>query len=391
MLQRLKIKLKINKNVILKACIAIVFLIGFTVTVIFVNQDNPGFKTEQINSQFAFAKVTDVISESLEPSQVADRPVGTQELEIQILSGEHKGEVLSIKHYLSVLSNIHLKPNSKVIVRLSVRDNGSYEASVYSFNRVTVLTVFSLLFILTLCLVGGKKGIMATLGIAFTVVCIVFILLPAIYKGYDPILMAMIIVVITSIVCFVLIAGFSRKTLSAIMGTFFGVAVSGILTATVSAAGHLNGFNMEEAESMLLQANDLNLKIGSMLTAGIIIAASGAVMDVAMAISSAVNEIHELNPEMKPAALYKSGMNIGKDAMGTMSNTLILAFIGSSLNFLVLVFAFGIPFLQLINTDSMSIEIVKGIACTMGLVLTNPIVALVSAYITQIKFKGELL
>jgi len=132
---------------------------------------------------------------------------------------------------------------------------------------------------------------------------------------------------------------------------------------------------MEQAESLLLISGDGGLKVKGLLICGVLLSSLGAVMDVAMSISSSINEIHIVNKKLKWKELFVSGMNIGKDAMGTMANTLILAFTGSSLNLMLLIYSYGVPYNQLMNTDLIAIEILQGISGSLGIILTVPIVA----------------
>ena len=110
-----------------------------------------------------------------------------------------------------------------------------------------------------------------------------------------------------------------------------------------------------------------------------LIAALGAVMDVSLGIASSIWELHCRNPQLEARELFHSGMHIGRDAMGTMANTLILAFAGSSLNMLILVQTYGIPFIQLVNTDYIFMEVLQSVSGSMGILLSVPIVALISA------------
>ena len=136
---------------------------------------------------------------------------------------------------------------------------------------------------------------------------------------------------------------------------------------------------MQEAENLILYGADRGLKISGLLVCGVLISALGAVMDVALGIASSVWEMRKQNPDASAKSLFRSGMQIGRDAMGTMANTLILAFAGSSLNMLILVQTYDIPFLQLINTDSIALEVVQSVAGSMGILLTVPLVAFISA------------
>ena len=131
----------------------------------------------------------------------------------------------------------------------------------------------------------------------------------------------------------------------------------------------------------MLTAVDNGLKIRGLYICGILIAAEGAVMDIAMSISSAVSELHEVNPALTARQLFKSGMNIGRDAMGTMANTLVLAFAGTSLNMMIFIYAYDISYIQLLNTDFVAIEIIRSISGSIGIVLTVPLVAAISAHL----------
>lgn len=175
--------------------------------------------------------------------------------------------------------------------------------------------------------------------------------------------------------------GFTKKAVCAVLGCVGGVAAAGLFASIVGAITPLNGFNMSEAENLLLYGADKGLCVSGLLVCGVLIAALGAVMDTSMNIASAIWELHERSPKLNARELFKSGMNIGRDAMGTMANTLILAFAGSSLNTLILVQVYDIPFTQLINTDFICIEILQSVAGSMGILLTTPLVAAISASI----------
>ncbi|MSR90516.1 YibE/F family protein [Clostridiaceae bacterium WCA-383-APC-5B] len=216
-------------------------------------------------------------------------------------------------------------------------------------------------------------------GLLFTLFCVLFLLLPLLSKGYDSIPTAIFIIIITTVVCMVLLNGVNSKTISASMGTILGVMISGLLAYISGYAVNVTGYNMNEAESLMLIGSNTNLKIKGLLVAGIFISSLGAVMDVAMSIASSVYELNSVNKNMSSKQLFRSGMNIGKDAMGTMANTLILAFTGSSLNLLLLIFSYGIPMMQLFNTDSIAIEIIQSVAGSIGIILTVPLVAFISS------------
>ena len=136
---------------------------------------------------------------------------------------------------------------------------------------------------------------------------------------------------------------------------------------------------LEEIENLIYVAQNCKLQVGDLLYSGILIASLGAVMDVAMSISSTIQEIHDRNPEISKKELFKSGIHVGKDMMGTMSNTLILAFTGSSLNTMIMIYAYSYPYNQMINMYSIGIELLRGISGTIGIILAVPFVSLIGS------------
>ena len=208
--------------------------------------------------------------------------------------------------------------------------------------------------------------------------------------GLPTIAVTVGIIIITSVCALILLNGISEKTWCAILGCVIGVITAGAIAALVGHITPINGFNMSEAENLILYGADKGLKISGLLVCGVLISALGAVMDVALGIASSVNELSLQNHKAKAKELFRSGMNIGKDAMGTMANTLILAFAGSSLNMLILVQTYDIPFRQLINTEYICIEIIQSISGAMGILLTVPIVAFISARLMTREKKRSL-
>lgn len=187
----------------------------------------------------------------------------------------------------------------------------------------------------------------------------------------------------------VLVSGFNKKTLTAILGTVSGVVIAGLIAYIFGSLTNLSGLNMSEAESLAYIAEDTGLKIKGIMFTGILVATLGAVMDIAMSIASSIFEIHKVNDKISFNELFKSAMNIGKDTIGTMTNTLILAFAGGSLSILILVFSANMPFNKLINLDLLGIEIIQGLSGSIGIVLAVPITAFIGCYLckNELKFK----
>lgn len=330
---------------------------------------------------FEKAHVVEVIEDEASPDVWTEGlRLGKQGLQLQLDSGEFKGQELYSLNYLSAYGNVDLKLGSRVIVRLDRDETGNpFIASIANHDRSRMLISLAVLFALALVIVGGKKGLAAIVGLLFTLFSIWFFLIPLIQRGVPAIPTAIMLVSVTTFISLVALNGFSKKTLVAVVGCIGGVTVAGIIAYAVGIITPINGFNMSEAEELVLRATDSNLKISGLLVSGVLIASLGAVMDVALSIASAIAELHEMNPKASTKTLFNAGMNIGKDTMGTMANTLILAFAGASLNMLVLFRVFDYPYIQIFNSDMMSIEIIQGLAGSIGIVLTVPLVAMLAA------------
>lgn len=368
----------------LRAIPALVLAVVFALSVYLLAQPMEGdVPTSASLRVFAAVRVIDVMEDNAQPDVWSEGlRLGTQLLEVEVLQGEHKGETLVSPNYLSAYYNIDAQVGTRIIARLAEDDDGLlYVASFVNYDRGPTLIGFSLLFAAALILVGGKQGVKALFGLAFTLVSLWFILIPLLMRGAGPILTTIALTALTAGVSLIALTGYTRKTLCALTGCVGGVAIAGGLAALVGQITPLSGFNMPEAEELVLRASDHGLTIRGLLVCGVLIASLGAVMDVAMSIASACNELKEVDPELGPGALFRSGMHIGRDAMGTMANTLILAFVGSSLNALILFRAYDYPSLQILNSDMMAIEIVQGVAGSIGIVLTVPLVAGVSAWL----------
>lgn len=330
---------------------------------------------------FAVAEVTDVLADNASPDTWTEgRRIGQQLLEVKVLTGEHKGAVLEAANFLSAYANVDAKVGTKVIVRLDVDEQGElYVVSVPAYNRAPVMLGLALIFAALLVIIGRKKGVMALVGLVYTLACIWFIQVPMILRGAEPVLVSIIIVALTTAASLLFLTGLSRKTLCAVLGCVCGVGVAGIFAAVSGSISQLNGFNLPEAEDLVLRATQDTVRISGLLVSGILVASLGAVMDVAMSISSSCWELRQLNTGLPKAALFSSGMNIGRDAMGTMANTLILAFAGASLNTLLLFRIYGYPAIQLFNSDAIAVELIRGLAGSIGIILTVPLVAALSA------------
>ena len=351
-------------------------ILAFLAFLVFLNQGihkSPLLETN--GNVFESAEVVQVVSENRTEDGTQ---LGTQELKVRLESGEYKGKIIDATNIDSYLYGADCRVGTKVVVQVS-EYNGNVSASVYNYNRTSILFAMIGLFLLSLVLIGRKKGFTSALGLIFTFICILYLYLPMLYLGASPFFSAVLVTLLTTFVTMYFIGGFSKKTFCAIVGTVCGVIVAGLTANLFGKIGHITGYNVTDIESLIFIGQNSKMNVGGLLFSGILIASLGAVMDVAMSISTSIEEIHFRNPELTMKELFKSGIKIGGDMMGTMSNTLILAFTGGSLSTLMIFYAYDMPFLQMFNSYEMGIEILQGIAGSLGVILTVPMVSLIAA------------
>lgn len=351
-----------------------IFLVLFTVSLYLINQIERDEIMENEGRSFEKAEVVEILQDNI---QEGGTRTGQQIVKLKIRTGEHKGELVEATSNSSYLYGADCTAGLKVIAIISEYGD-SLSASVYNYDRGNMLYGIVVFFLVVLWLIGGKKGLNSALGLIFTFVCIIFLFLPMIYRGYSPILCAILVTVITTVVVMYLIDGMTIKTICAILGTIAGVTISALFAYIFGKLTHISGYNVSDIESLDYIGLVTNIRVGELMFAGILISTLGAVMDVAMSVASTVNEIHEKNPVLSGKELFQSGINVGKDMMGTMSNTLILAFTGSSINTLVYIYSYKYSYYQVLNMYDIGIEIIQGIAATLGVILTVPFVAFIS-------------
>ncbi len=309
---------------------------------------------------------------------------GEQVVTVKMTTGVRKGEVIQMTSASGFLFGTACTPGLHVIVVQSVSGESTV-SSVYSRDRGGVILLFGLLYLVALIAVGGRQGLKASAGLIITFFIIIFIWIPLIYLRVSPIRSAVVICALTTILTFWCIGGISRKTITATLGTVSGVVIAGIFAEIFSLATGISGWNVSNIETLLTIWESNRIKVGGLLFAGILISALGAEMDVAMSISSSMQEVCRQNPGISRWELFCAGMRVGRDMMGTDSNTLLLAFVGTEVSQLVLNFAYDLPTAQVLNSNNIGIAVMQGLSGSFGIVLSVPITVLIASWI----FRGK--
>ena len=359
--------------------IPVVLLAVFVIFTVYINQVDKVALVNREGQTFEKGVVTEILQDNLQPNGTR---VGEQRVLVRLTTGVRAGQELETTSASGYLFGAGCTVGMRVIVLQSVAGDSTI-TSVYSQDREWVIYAFAAAYLVVLCLVGGKQGVKGALGLVFTFFCIIFVYLPLVYRGLSPFWVSVFICVITTLVTMYLIGGPTRKTLVATGGTVAGVVIAGISATIFSMATGITGWNVSDIESLLTLASTSGVQVGGLLFSGLLISSLGAVMDVAMSIGSAIAEIHAQNPALSRRELFKAGMHVGRDMMGTDSNTLILAFAGGSISMLVLDYAYNLPYQQIINSNNIGIAIMQGLSGSFGIVLAVPVtVALAVALYT---------
>ena len=369
---------------------AIVSVLIISIAIIMVSKSifPDGFIEDRYGkgAEFYNGVITEIIEEDLNKDPILDGvEIGYQKVIAKVTEGQYKDNTYEIKNNISRLYNYKVEEGTKVVLILYKQNNGNMIWDVYGYDRSSMIYVLAGIFIIVVIIIGGVKGIKSLVSLMFTLVTVIFLMLPLMFRGVEPMLAAVVSATLSIIVTLSLVSGINKKTVTAIIGTISGVVISGIIAYIFGELTHSSGMTMNDTESLIYIAEGTNLKVKGIMFAGILIASLGAVMDVAMSISSSLFEIYEVNKNIKQIDLFKSSMNIGKDIIGTMTNTLILAFAGGSITTLILIFAANMPYNKFINLEVLAIEIIQGLAGSIGKVLSVPITAAVGSYLCRKK------
>ena len=338
-------------------------------------QENADFQS-LVSSGISYQRgtVIQVLSQSLEESPLGSGMLGSQDLAVRLRDGSE----VQITNYLTDTHNILAEEGSKVIICVDAPDGVEPYYTVYNYDRTSALVLIFAVFILLMMLVGGKQGANAVLALAVSLLLIVRFTVPAIYRGGSPIAVGAITVFAATAVTLLLLHGATVRALLAAGVTLAGEGTACMLFAVSSALLHIGGFQTDQAEGLLVVAQNTGLHLKTLLFAATMIASLGAVMDVAVSLLSALWELKQQGTQ-DGDQLFRSGMNIGKDMIGTMSNTLIFAFAGNALATMLSLTAYGVQASQLLNSNYIALEIAQGLCGTGGVILTVPIASAAAA------------
>lgn len=365
----------------------VVFLL-FTVQSIFPFTTYAEDSSKNINTDSIRAKIVQIVSTKKKNITAGDKDIILEEqtLKIQILSGKHKGESVTVKNTAdpSRQGNLIFNEGDQVFLSISEDNKGNITSSnIYQVARDKPLAYLLVFFIFSMLLIGKGKGFKSIITLTFTCFMVIKVFLNLILQGYNPIAISIFVCIAITIVSLVMIGGINRKTVSAIIGTISGVVISGIISFMVVNMTKVSGVGTEEAQLLMDIPLKYTLDFKAILFAAILIGSLGAVMDVSISIASTMTEIKEAHPKITAGRLMKAGMIVGRDTMGTMATTLILAYISGSICLVLGYLANNSNFLDIVNQDMIACEIIKTLAGSIGLIFTIPITVILCCILSD--------
>ena len=381
-----------------KACILLIcFLLMINAITVCVNA------TETTNIEYSedaelvqnYENLINTYGKIIEVGDTIEVVTGTvtekvQEVTVEITEGDYIGDEFTTNYVLSYdidgkILAYELEEGNKVTVQIVESADGSITVTVLDVVRANYIGVMFAIFLLSVVIIGGTKGVKAIIGLLYTIALIYFVLIKGIFNGQDAIVNSIITTILVIVGTFIIIGtGINKKILTAAIGTVGGVLSAGIMALIFNNLAKLTGAG-EDAIQLSINMTTINFNFRELLFAGILVSALGACMDVGMSIASSLDEIKMKNPDITWQELFKSGMNIGRDVIGTMTNTLILAYVGGSLTLILLFMASNMNIYEILNKETIAEQVISAVAGSMGVVYTVPITSFVYSILNRDK------
>ena len=369
------------------------YKIGFFVIILQLVLIMPAFANSEVNTMTnAKGRVIEVYDEQsgAEMGYGEDSLVqGVQKVKILITTGEYKGKEVIVENFLqgNPVSDIDAKEGQKLLMVIDERDPENVQFFISTHERDIYLYIIIGIFLLLILIIGKIQGLKTIATLFITMAIIFMYTIPAILRGTSPTFASVISCIVITMITMITISGFNQKAFSAIVGTAMGIVIAGLLSYIISNVAYLSGLDTNEATMLLYIPQGTTFNFKELLFAGIIIGTMGATMDISMSVASSMSEILTHNPTVSIKDLMTSGLNVGRDVMGTMTNTLILAYTGSSMSILLVFFAYKTSVMEIMNLDVIATEVVRSITGSIGIILSVPCTALTVTVLEKIKRK----
>ncbi len=314
----------------------------------------------------------------------------TQIFMVKILTGEHKGETavmtLDLTDITGTGKGVIVAKEGDRLLGCFVTDEstGALVGTCTGFQRDVPLMWLAVGFILLMLLFFGREGFKSFAALVVTCIMLIFVMVPLVYYGMDPILAVAIFGFATIVVTLLMVYGPSASSLAAGCGAIGGVLAAALIAYIVKDIIWITGTVEEESVALLYTNNGSKLDVSAIMFAAIVIGSLGGTIDVSVSISSSLEELKDkMGETITGWELARSGMTVGRSIMGASLNTMILAYVGSSFQLLMLFSAYHMNMIDIINHETIAVELLRSLAGCFGLLMTVPITSLVAAVVSS--------
>ena len=307
---------------------------------------------------------------------------GEQLCELEILDGRFKGRTVTGVNMLngSLEQDKIFSPGDRALVVVSHDGDTITNVTMSDHYRLGWEMVLAAAFALFLILFAGRTGFRAIASFVLTVLVLWKLLVPLYLKGFNPVWVGLALTLVLTVMIIALVYGFDRRCLAAVSGSFLGILVTCVLGVVFTDLFQIHGAVMSYSESLLYSGYQ-HLDLTKIYMASIFLGASGAVMDLSVDITSAIHEVVEKRPDLSWREAVRSGLNVGRAAMGTMTTTLLFAYSGGYIALLMVFMAQGTPLDNLLNYKYVAAEIIHTVIGSFGLVTVAPFTALTAGWL----------
>lgn len=351
----------------------------------YVSKDLTIFKEGQ-QIEYQKVKVVEILNRmETDVGVETEEPLMEVEIEFnaKVLTGKKKGKIIKAVQTQNPLVCVEIKEvevgDTVLIMKNHSSDLGEFEEwSMAEYVRTDHLIVLGLIFVIALLVFGKWKGLHTVLSLGFTCLVVFLVFIPAVLAGKNIYLYSIIVCIYIAIMTLLIVNGTNRKSLAAALGCIGGTTVAGIITVIMDKTMQLTGFLDENSTYLLYINKEHPIDLKAIIFGGILIGSIGAVMDVSVDIAASLHEISRKIKNISRKALMHSGFTIGRDILGTMANTLVLAYVGSSLSTVLLLVAYnGTSLIYLLNMERLVVEMLQALAGSIGILCTIPLTSMI--------------
>jgi uncharacterized membrane protein len=350
----------------------------FLFFILLVSSPLPGLAQNTLHQDLQgiwHAEVVEVVESWTEILPPDDIETAYQTLRVRLNEGKNKGDIIEFEN-----DYVQLEEGQKFFISYYEQLDGRVFYSMHSIDRRGALGMLFALFALILVIFSGKQGLRSLMALAGSLIVILYVLVPSLVSGFPPVLISIVVAISVLFFAIFLTHGFNRRSLVAFGGTTISIVLTGILALVAIHSTYLTGFASDESVYLNFNTGG-TLDFVGLLLAGVIVGVLGVLDDIAITQVAVVRELFEANPAQSKLRAYKSALRVGREHIGALVNTLVLAYTGTALPLILLFSQSASGYASIVNQEIFATEIVRTLVGSIGLILAVPITTLLAVYV----------